>query len=179
MGFTTKIIITEEKNSFLVKDCSSYGAVGFRIDDIINAFLEVQPPSATDKYPFKIITYPVFPNKRGDEFGVMPSRFKMDELESGEWKIKFTIEFKNRTGGTVTKTTFCSVVFIKTVECCVDKLTPVLKPGKAFTDQKQKTILELSNLLEGAKLAMERGLNGEANKVIDYLKAHCKCCGCS
>lgn len=178
MNFTPKIQVTEEKSSFIVKDCASYDIKGFTINDIADAYLEIQPPSATEKYPFKITTYPDFPNNEGIDFEVLPTEFGMTELESGEWKIKSSVVFNTATGGKVTKTALCSVIFIKTVECCIDKRIPELSSG-LLTNEKQKFIIELSNLLEGAKRSIRRGLTEEATKTIDYLKANCKCCGCS
>lgn len=173
-----KIAVTEEKTSFTVKDCSSYPIQGYKIDDIIIAFLEVQPPSSTEKYPFKITTYPDFPNKDEIDFEVLPFDVGMKELESGEWKFKLSIVFRTKTGGSVTKTALLSKIFIKNVECCIDKRSPELNAG-ALKDEKQKAILELSNMLENVHRQIEKGLTGEAIKNIDYLKAHCKCCGCS
>lgn len=172
MGFTLKISATEEKGFFIVKDCSSYGMKGFNVKDITDAFLEIQPPSATTKYPFKITTYPDFPNNDNLDYEVLPSDVGAKEIESGEWKLKMTVVFPSGT-----KVTTCSVVFIKSVECCIDKNTPFLK-ANAMKDPKQTAILELSNMLEDARAAKEEGLNGEANRIIEYLKEQCKCCKC-
>lgn len=178
MSFNLEISVQEEKNSFIVKDCTKdYGADGLNKDYITKAVLEVQPPSATEPYPFKIDTYPYFP-KLNNEKEILPFKVGADEIESGEWKFKLIVTFKKSTGQEVTKTAYHSEIFINQVVCCVDKMTPAID-NNAFNDPKQKAIIELSNLVENLKRQKECGLTEEAKKTIDLLKEKCKCCGCS
>ena len=186
MAVRLKISAEELNNSVIINDCtgtygpnnkSGYGVYNDKIEDITDAFIEVQPPSSNEPYPFKIKTHPDFPNKEGFSFELLPYQFNMKVIESGEWKFKMTVVFVNK-NGTFTRTAFATEVFTADVECCIDKMTSgQLKPG-ALNDPKQRLIIELSNMLESMKKQIEQGLHGKANETIELLKGHCQCCGC-
>jgi hypothetical protein len=108
----------------------------------------------------------------------LPQEFGLREIESGEWKFRLTVTFENKNGSKTIKVAYCSSVFINAVTCCLDKNMPSIN-ANAYKDEKQKLKIELSNLLESANKNIRCGLNGEANKIIEYLKAQCKCCNCS
>jgi len=186
MSLKLSISATELKSSFLINDCTGtyafdnkcgFGIPNLRIEDIIESNLEIQPPSSASEYPISINVYPDFPNKEGDSYEVLPYMVGMQEIESGEWKFKLVVVF-NKGGVKTTKTAYLTKVFVKTVECCIDKLTSGKLKVNAINDDKQKLILELSNLLEDVNYQIECGLNETANKNIEYLKSHCQCCGC-
>lgn len=188
MAVHLNISIQEEKNSIIVNDCTGtfsikntggYGTQNLRIEDITDAYIEVQPPSATEKYPFKVVTFPEFPDKDFPAYEIMPNDVGAEEIESGEWKFKMTVVFTDpKTGASSTKTAYATEVLTKNVECCIDKMTSGKLRINASNDPKQKLIIELSNLLEDVKKLIGCGQYGKANEVIEYLKSHCKCCGC-
>jgi len=188
MSIKLKISADELSNSFIVNDCTGnyahdntggYGPpVNYQIKDIKEAYLEFKFPSDTE-YSHKVITTPDFPNKDGFGIEILPYMVGLADIESGQCKIKFTVVFNTKTGSTETFSAYTTIVFVKNIECCIDKLTANRLNTGAFKDEQQKLILELSNLLEGVKYQIEDGLYDTADKTIDYLKSHCKCCGCN
>lgn len=188
MGVQLNISIQEERNSIIVNECTGFysikniggfGTINEKIEDITDAFIEIQPPSATSKYPFKVKTFPNFPNKELISYEILPVDVNAQEIESGEWKFKYTVEFTDpKTGKVTTRTAYEAAVLTKNVECCIDKMTSGKLRIDALNDPKQKLIIELSNMLEGVKQLIECGQYGKANETIEYLKSHCKCCGC-
>ena len=111
-------------------------------------------------------------------FEILPSMLAMEEIESGEYKIKYITVYKDKKGGEYTKKATYSLFCTKSMICCVDKMVKNIRSG-GFKDPKQQLIIELSNLLQGVLYQVECGNYGLANKDSEYIKAHCKCCGCN
>lgn len=186
MSIEVKISAEEKDSLILIKDCTGsfspsntggYGTQTFTKDQVTDSFLEIEPPSSKEPYPFKIQTYPGFPNSL-NELKVYPSSIGAEEIESGKWKFKLTVVFTDKKGKETTVTANEVKVFIKNVSCCIDKMTAnKLKPN-ALSDPKQRLVFELSNMLEGVKRQMKCGLYDKANETIEYLKSQCECCGC-
>lgn len=183
MSLQLKISVEECVNSFIVNDCTGaysydnkggYGPLNKEISAITEAYLEFWGPSDTE-YSNKLNVLGELPNKDGFGVEILPYMVgNQDGIESGKWKIKYTEVYASGTYATTE-----TVVFTKNIECCIDKLTANGLNGDVFKDEKQKLIIELSNLLESVIKQKECGLYDTANKNIDYLKSHCKCCGCN
>lgn len=186
MSLTTKIEASEQRNSFIVYDCTGiykydnlggWGAPNEKIADVISSVLEITSPSNPN--PYTIDVFPYFPNLQNGGIEILPSQVGQanNEIESGEWIIKWTIQVKNRLGETNTYTSYYSAVFTHVVTCCIDKRVREVKVN-GYKDVKQQIILELSNLLESVKNDIEHGFNKSANNIIKYLKEQCNCCDC-
>jgi len=188
MSLKLAISIEELQNSFVIKDCTGkfsfenktgYGVPNYKYEDINDAFIEIYSPSCNG-VAIKINTLPDFPNKDEFDYEILPYMVgsKHNEIESGLWKVRQTVIFNKKDGSLDKQTTLGIIVMKNSIECCIDKLTANKLTHDVFKDDKQKLIIELSNLLEDVKLQIERGLNDLANTTIEYLKSHCKCCGC-
>lgn len=188
MALNLKITATEQKNSFIVYDCTGnyngenkggWGIPNQRIEDVEDAYLEIYPPNHPEgAEPIKIVTYPDFPNTEVLGFEILPYMVGMtSEIKSGEYKIRLVVSGTDKKGVAFKKSTILSVVFTRSVECCVDHLLKRVGPD-AFKSEAQKKIIELSNLLESVKYNVDCGLNTKANDIIQYLAAQCECCGC-
>lgn len=187
MSNVVKISVEEQKGFAILNDCTGlyspkntggYGYPNLSKKDIISAILHIEPPSAKDDYPYQIELYPNFPNQENNGFEITPSMMDMDELESGQYKFKLVVTFEDKNGVKTTSTAYATEVFIKTVECCVDKMNAGgLKLG-SLSDPKQRLITELNIMLSNANRLIGCGLYGKANEIIELLKAHCECCGC-
>lgn len=185
-----KISVTETLEALFLQDCTGlfsgenkggYGIPNERLEDMTDSYIDVQPPSATTKYPFRINTFKDgYPAKDAFGYEILPYMVGStnNEFESGEWKFKQTVVFTKGTKVT-TKTAYLSEILIKSIECCVDKATKgKLQGGDIFSDPKKKLVIELSNLLEDSLRNKKCGQTESAKKTIDLLKEHCNCCGC-
>jgi len=188
MSLQVKIKTEEQENSFLVFECTGnysgsnpggFGPPNYRKEKITKSVLLIQGPSDKESYPWSIDVTGDLPNSENIGYEVLPSQIGQtnSELESGLYKIKLTHTIEKTTGGTTDKTGYTSEVFVNNISCCIDEKSTRLN-GQAFNDEQQTKIIELSNLLESAKLAACNGLFEYANTTIDYLKSQCKCNGC-
>lgn len=187
MSFKLSISATEEKNSIYLYDCTGnynpatkngYGIPNVKIEDVTEAFFEIKTPNfTTGDNPIIIDVFPDMPNKEGIPYEVLPYSLNMQEIESGEYKIKYTIVVKDK-NGTHTYTAFYALFCVKSVTCCIDKKAKEIRSGGS-KDEKQKLIIELSNLLQSVKYQIDCGNYDTANEDTEYLKTQCKCCGCS
>jgi hypothetical protein len=188
MGLTYKISAIEEKDSFIIYDCTGnnsqknpggFGPPNPEIKQITDSYFLITPPQFTQ--PFKIDVTGDFPNEEGLGYEILPFMVGQtgNQIYSGEWKIKAVISGTDKKGKKFTKTAVCNKIFTKQVECCVDKLMPIVNKN-AFKDEKQKRAIELHNLLENVLWAIEHdcGVTSEITQTIAYLQAQCVCCGC-
>lgn len=185
-----KISVTETLEAIIFEDCTGtysgdnkggYGIPNLDLANMTDSYIEVQSPSSTEKYPFKIQTFPNYPAKDAFAYEILPYMIGQsnNEFESGEWKFRQTVVFTAKNGKVDTKTALVTQILTKAVECCIYKATQgKLTDGEIFTDPKKKLVIELSNLLQSALRNKNCGNTEEAKKTIDYLKAHCNCCGC-
>jgi hypothetical protein len=188
MSLVIKLSAEEAKNSFVIYDCtgkySSSNEGGYdyknpRVSDIQEAYLEIKSPSS--KTPVIVNVLNKLPNENGDGFEIMPYMVSLGqavpEIESGKWEIKAIFKGVDKKGADFVATGYLTKVFVNSITCCIDRHMKIV--GKdAFKDEKQKKVLELSNLLETVNYQINCELYNEANTVIEYLKAQCKCCGC-
>lgn len=188
MSLEVKISLDEKTNSFVIFNCTGnysgdnkggYGPPNYKASDIQESYLEIQPPSATTEYPYKIDTTGDLPNSEGLGFEVQPSEVGQnnDEMESGLWKFKYTEVFTLKSGGTKTKVAYLSEVLTKSLECCISKHTGKLDKN-AFKDPRQRTAIELSTLFQDVIYQIKAGRFDHANSTIEYLKSKCQCQGC-
>lgn len=190
MGLELSISATEEINSFIIHDCTGkytpdneggYGLPNVRIEDATDAFFEIRTPSLKESdEAIKIVVYPDLPSLDVSAYEILPSmlNFTNDEIESGEYKIKYTVLTTDKLGVNRTNVAYLTKVFTKTIECCIDKMTANKLTKGVFKDEKQKLVIELSNLLEDVKKQIDCELTKKANETIEYLKSQCKCCDC-
>lgn len=186
MGLQIKIKSYEEtKKEFFISDCTGsysgdnktgFGGPNESSAKILSSTLEIQGPNDED-YAHVIDVTGALPNKDNLPVEIIPSQVGQEGfIESGQYKFKLTHIFSGKNDREVKKTGYGSNVFIKDIECCVDKLA--FDPFKKFDDLKQKKILELKSLYQGVLCQIESGHYDTANTTIDYLKAQCKCNGC-
>lgn len=183
MSLQLKISATEQKNSFIVMDCtgkysgSNTGGLGIpniQVTDIETAILTIITPKQDS---FDIDVNPDFPNGEGIGYEVLPYMISMKEIESGEYKIKLTITGTDKKGKSFTKTAVCKAIFTNTVFCCVDKL--ISKNVGTENVLKRKEMVELNASITAISYAIRCEKNAQAVKAIDLLKAQCECCNCN
>ncbi len=183
MSLRLSISATEEKNSFIVHDCTGkysgknqggFGIPNIRVQDIETSTLEIETP----KKVLIPITIPAgdFPNEEGIGYEILPYMISMTEIESGEYNLKLVITGTDKSGKKFTKTAVTKVVFTRTVSCCVDKMIS-RNIGTENVDKK-KEMLELNNLINSMNEAIRCENYTAANKAINYLKEKCACCNC-
>lgn len=181
-------IKTEElENSFLLFDCTGkysgdnrtgYGIPNYRVEDIAEYTVDVQPPSATTPYPFTVNVLDSIPNDDNTGIEIQPAQVgQTDGIESGQWKFRANVTFNTKTGGQKLVNGYLTYIFTKKIACCVDKKTAQLTDA-ALDDPRQKKTIELSNLLEAVYGDIECGLYDKANTTIDYMKEQCNCPSC-
>lgn len=184
MSLTLKISLTEQKNSFIVNDCTDvfsssnkggYGGINEKVSDITDAYLLIDTPESTES--IRIDVFPDFPNVEGSGFEVFPYMVNLSEIVSGVYNVKLFVSVTDKNGREVTKTASSKEVFLHSITCCIDSHKNILTTD-AFVDEKQKTVIELDQLLEVACWAKDCGLYDKASKIIKYLNAQCVCIDC-
>lgn len=189
MSLQLQISAVEEGNSIIVYDCTGnyshsntggYGGLNPKRDDVVEMYFDIKTPTWKEgQDPIRINVYPDLPNKEEFGYEILPSFLQMgDEIESGQYIIKATLVTEDKNGSKTTKTAVMVLFCVKSITCCVDKKVKDVRAGQ-FNDPKQQLIIELSNLLESLNYQVKCGNYGIANKDLEYLKSHCKCCGCS
>lgn len=190
MGLSLKIDVIEEKGSCTVLDCTGlfsydnkggYGVQNPRVEDVSSSFLEVFPPSLPKgSEPYKIDVLAYLPTISDVGFEVIPLKVGQvnGEMESGKWKFNLVIAGRDKKGKAFNYTASVVKIFTKSVECCVDKLSPHIN-SNILKDEKQKQATILNNLLEGVFRQIGCGLYDKADETIKYIKSQCQCCGCN
>jgi hypothetical protein len=187
MGLILKFTALEQPNSFILNDCtgkytssspSGWGGLNPRIEDVLQSYFEITPPYLSPGVqPIVVDTFPDFPNSQGYGYEIMPYMVQNAEgkIESGLWKIKWIVK-GNSKGQDFTATATFVVVFRNEIACCVDKHKVKLDKNIS-TDDVQKKIVEMANLMDATDWAICEGLLDAANKNIEYLKLNCdNCC---
>ncbi len=189
MSLQIKISITEQEDSFYVDDCTGnyssdnkggYGGSNYKKSDIFESFFMIQGPSDKD-YVHSIDVTNSIPNSKDISYQVLPIQVGQNNngtLESGLYKFKLLHRIKGPNSTMVEKFGYASEVFIKNIECCIDKNVKTLNQN-AYKESRQLKIIELSTILDGVKCQIEESLYDQANETIDYLKQQCKCSGCN
>lgn len=189
MALTLQISATELKNSFVVYDCTGkfsssnpggYGVHNPDINHVQDAYLLIWSPNLPKGAdPYKVKVYPDMPNKENLGYEVLPYMIgqQKNELESGKYKIKFVESGIDKSGVPFEKSALFVIVFVNNITCCIDKLIPKIGPDP-FKDERQKKIIELSNLLESVCQQIKNELYDKADENIEYMKGQCKCSGC-
>lgn len=188
MGLQTKITIEELENSFFVHDCTGmytgdnkggYGGPNPKIDRVVANILQIEPPNSKTPYPISLDVSSYLPNKDGIPMEIFPSQVDQtgQMMESGKYKFKYITTTENSAGQQTTVESYSVNVFTKDIACCIDKHADCLT-ANAFKDDKQKKIIELSNLLDGINYLVNSGNYDKADETIDYVKSQCKCQNC-
>lgn len=184
MSLRLSISATEQKNSFIVSNCTGkysannqggFGIPNIRVKDIETSTLEITTP----KNEVKTISIPAgdFPNEDSDlGYEVLPYMISMNEIESGEYKLKLVITGTDKGGVKFTKTAVNKVIFTRTVSCCVDKM--ISKNIGTENQEKKKEMNELNYLINSMNESIRCNNYSVAKKTIDYLKEKCSCCNC-
>lgn len=181
----TKITVDEQESSFLVFDCTGnfagdntggYGGPNPRKDQVTKNILEVTKPGS--KIPIELDVTDYLPNKDNIAMEVFPAMIGQtgSAMDSGKYNFKY-ITTTTTSKGSKTVESYEVAVFVNSVKCCVDKLSPLID-GNASKDLRQQKILELSNLLEGIEKNIENGNYDKADSTIEYVKSQCKCQDC-
>ena len=190
MSNILSISVTEEKNSIIFYDCTGsykydntngYGIPNFKIEDAVEAYLEIKNPTWKEgQEPIKIDLFPNFPSIDKYGFELLPSKLggTNNEVESGQYKFKYVVVMQDKLGIKHTFSAYVTLFCINSVTCCIDKRMKEVRSGGA-NDPKQQLIIELSTLLESTNYQVECENYETANEMVEYLKANCKCCGCS
>lgn len=179
---TTKFTTVEQPKSFIINDCTGiytptnktgWGGLNARVVDVTESYFEITTPNGP---LYKVNVYPDFPNSDGYGYEILPYMVGNTEgkIDSGTYKIKWIVKGVAK-GKEFTATAYYVSVFKNDVFCCVDK--HIVKLDKNIsTDEYQKKIVEMSNIMEATNYAIEKGLLDTANKNIEYLKLNCDTC---
>lgn len=183
MSLRLSISATEQKTSLIINDCTGkysssnqggFGVPNPKVSDIETSKLEITIPSGD----VKTITINVgdFPNEKGIGYEILPYMVGMQELESGEYKIKLEIAGTEKSGRPFIKSALTRVILTNSVSCCVDKL--ISKNIGTENAEKKKEMIELNNLINSMNESIRCGRYSTSKKIIDYLKEKCECCNC-
>lgn len=189
MGLQLKISASEQKNSFIVYDCTKnykfdnlggWGTINPEIKNITSAIIYVTPPNLPKgSDPYAVDVTGNFPNENGLGMEILPNQVGQvnNRLESGPYKIKLEVIGTDRKGLKFKKDATLLEIFINDVTCCVDGLQKFVNRD-AHKDKKQQAAIELNNLLESANHAISCDLVEQATEIIEILKSQCVCIDC-
>lgn len=194
MAFVGKINLEERVGSFVIEDNSGTWSpsypYGFGVPTIIPAWVTsvtayIKPPGYTSTI-LKELGADFAGN--GNQAQIMPWDLGLEKIESGIWEVKVVwageipANNQNPTARPFSYQTTQKCVFTKEVECCVDTMvanTQNVPLNDVFRDEKSRLTSELSTLLQIALKGT--GCSGGVvakNKIITFIKDHCRC-GCS
>lgn len=188
MALQLKIEANEQKNSFILEDCTGiykydnltgWGVPNPEIRKITSSKISVWPVTLPlGSEPFVIDVTGDFPNQECVGIEIFPYQIgQQEQLISGKYKIKLEVTGLDRKGVQYTKTATTETVFINNVTCCIDKLQKSVNKD-AKDSKKQQAIIELNNLIESANYAISCGLLNQASEIVELLKTQCVCVGC-
>lgn len=189
MSLVLSISASEEKNSFIVYDCTNiyrydnlggWNAPNAQIKNITSSILYVSPPNLNaGVQPYAIDVTGIFPNVENKGFEILPYQVGQvnNQLASGKYIINLVVVGTDNTGKEYTASAILLKIFIKNVTCCIDKLQKLVNKD-AHKDKKQQAIIELNELLQAAIWATDCELTDQAIEIIDLLKSQCICIDC-
>jgi hypothetical protein len=189
MGLKLSISAEEEKNSFIVYDCTGrysydnkggWGAPNAEIKKITSAVIYVTPPNLSPSVlPYSIDVTGNFPNTEGNGMEILPYQVGQanNKLISGKYLIKLEVKGTDVKGVEYTTSAILSEIFIKSVSCCIDKLQKTVNRD-AYKDKKQMGAIDLNLLLMSAEWAIGCKLQEQAVETIEFLNSQCTCVDC-
>lgn len=189
MGLKLSISASEEKNAFIVYDCTGnykfdnpggWGAPNAEISKITSSIIYVTPPNLSPGVlPYEIDVTDNFPNTDGAGMEILPYQVGQanNQLQSGLYTIKLEVKGTNCKGIPYTTYTVLSKIFIRNVSCCIDKQQKNVNRD-AWKDHKQMGIVDLNLMLMSAQWAIDCGLQEQAVETIEFLKSQCTCVDC-
>jgi hypothetical protein len=183
-----KISAKEEKNAVVIYECTGkydgdnkggYGILNnITLANVTSAQFEIYKPNQTT--PLIINVFPNFPSddkEMGYELGI--AILQATSIESGVWKFGYRIGGVDSKGRPFEKYTETKEVFIKSAECCVDKVrasTINIPASGKFKDERKKSAAELTALLSDAKWAKGCGKFAAAQDILTFINLQCECC---
>lgn len=182
MSIQLHISAKETKTAIVIYDCTGNGKYGWSnqtvdIKTVTLSQFEIYPPQTKD--PIIIPCFPDFPNI--DEnlgFEIPVSSLGMASLESGVWKIGFRV-IGNSKGVPYEYYNESKFIFTESAECCVDKLrssTANVPVNVFMKDEKKRSSVELTILLQDALWAKECGKYDAAQTILKFINLQCECC---
>lgn len=189
MSLALKITAEEEKNSFIVYDCTKiyrfdnlcgWNAPNPDVKKITKSTILIWPPNfSRENTPYEIDVTGKFPNDGFLGIEILPYQIGQanNQLDSGEYRIKLEITGLDKKGIEYNTSATINRVFVNNVTCCIDKQQKYVNKD-AHKDKKQQVIIELNELLESANYAIKCELYEQASEIIELLKTQCVCNGC-
>lgn len=189
MGLKLSISASEEKNSFIIYDCTGnykfdnqwgWGPPNPEIRKIISSKIFVTPPNLSPGVlPYEIDVTGGFPNTTDNGMEILPYQVGQanNQLQSGKYIIQLEVKGLNAKGVEYTATAILSKIFIRNVACCIDSLQKTVNRD-AWKDMKQKGAIDLNLMLISAQWAIDCNLQGQAVEIIDFLNSQCTCIDC-
>jgi len=189
MSLVSKIELEERVGSFVIKDVTGnytfeypygYGPLNILPSYVTSCVAYIKSP--VNLYEIVKDLGSQFPGD-GSEFQIMPWDVNANGIVSGKWTVRVEMEGTYPTGHAQAGLTFkfsvtASAVFIKEVECCVDKMTAKtykVKFGDVFREDKGRKTAEMSALLNRVKRAICCDDMVSADNIITYLRLNCRC----
>jgi hypothetical protein len=181
--FKLQVSVKEDKDCIVVYDCTGKDETGWGIPNITlanvtSAQFEIYKPNTTSP-----LIIPVFPDFPTDDttlgYELLTAKLQCAVIESGVWKIGYRIAGEDNNGRPFEKYAETKEVFIKSAQCCVDKLnaTTINTPStQMFKDEKKKAAAELNALMQQACWAKSCGKFEAAKDILKYINLQCECC---
>jgi len=189
MSLVFKIALEERVGSFVIKDVTGnytfdypygYGPLNVLPSYVTSCKAYIKSPVNANEIMKDLGSQ--FPGD-GSEFQIMPWDVNANNIASGKWTVRVEMEGTYPTGHAQAGLTFkfsatTSAVFIKDVECCVDKMTAQtynVKFDDVFREDKSRKTAEMSMLLNRVKRAICCDDMVSADNIITYLRLNCRC----
>ena len=187
MGLHLKIDAEEQKNSFILEDCTGryrfdnltgWGSPNPEPKKITSSTLFITPPGRTSG-PLSVDLTGNFPNEDFLGYEILPymTGSTNNKLISGKYILRLEIVGIDRKGNEYSTSAQVDKVFINDVTCCLDLLQKKINKD-ALKDRKQQLILGLMNLLESANYSIKHELTDQASEIVELLKSQCQCTDC-
>jgi hypothetical protein len=189
MSLVYKIALEERVGSFVIKDVTGnytfdypygYGPLNVLPSYVTSCKAYIKSPVSTAESIVDLGNQ--FPGD-GSEYQIMPWDIQADGIKSGRWYVTVEITGTYPTGHANAGKDFkfratTSAVFVKEVECCIDKMvakTYNTKFDDVFREEKSRKTAEMSVLLNRVKKAICCDDMVSADNIITYLRLNCRC----
>lgn len=189
MGLKLSISAAEEKNSFIVYDCTGnyrydnlggWNAPNPEIRKVTSSTIYVTSPDlAPGTSPYSIDVTGNFPNNTDQGMEILPYQIGQanNQLTSGKYLITLEVKGLDKSGVEYTTSTVLSKIFIRNVSCCLDKLQKTVNRD-AWKNNKQKGAIDLNLMLMSVQWSINCDLQEQAVEMIEFLKSQCTCIDC-
>ena len=180
MAEKIKLSVEADKDAIYVYDITGsfdsecnpegWGTPNLSPSDIQEATIEVFPPNSETGILIDVNV--ALPNSKGLGLEILAEEIGLTNITSGAWR--FVYRLKSITNN-FEQSFSISKYFDELTACCVDSLISDFDSFN-LTSEKNKNIIEMEILFEGARYLACKGNILGAQRVIDYVSLKCNCC---